>query len=339
MQATHILGIDISKDKFDVCLLNLATRATVQPAPFPNNPAGCKQLQRWLKAQAAGPLHACLEATSRYGDALALFLHAQAHTVSVVNPRRIRHFAHSQLLRTQNDAVDARLIADFCATQAPRAWQPAPAALGALQALTRARQFFCHEVQRLQNRLATEPAATAKWLRQHIKSLHQTLRKLEAHIQAHLAAETALADQVALVDSINGIGLVTAATVVAELPPIERFAHAGQLVALAGLDPRKKDSGSSVRGRARLSKMGSAGLRGCLYMAAVVGLTHNPLLRAQAERLRAKGHKGKLIVCAAMRKLIRLIYGVLKHRQPFDPNWPASPTSPLGPPLPPQLNA
>jgi|SRR5579859_923191 len=322
MKATHILGIDISKDKFDVCLRPTeATEARLQHAQFENNPKGFKKLQRWLAQKPLGGLHACLEATSRYGDGLALFLHEQQHTVSVVNPRRIRKYADSQLVRSQNDRLDAQIIADFCATQTPRPWQPTETAVRQLQDLSRLRQFFVAQSQRLQNRLQTESPALARLLRRHLGQAQKTIQELETRITQHLQAHDPLANKVALVDSIGGIGLVSAAAAVAELPPVERLDHAGQAVAFAGLDPKKKDSGSSVRGKGHLSRMGSRPLRAALYMAAVAALTHNPLVRAQAQRLRAKGHSGKTVVCAAMRKLVRLIYGVLKTGQPFDPKW------------------
>ena len=322
MNPLHILGIDISKDKFDVCLRPATPAAAPgQHACFDNTPAGFKKLQHWLAQQGPATLHACLEATSRYGDALALFLYEHQHTGSVVNPRRLRHYADSLLVRTQHDALDAAIIARFCATQSPAAWQPTPTALRQLQDLTRLRQFFVSQSQRLQNRLQTEAPALARLVRRQLRHFEKTITELDALIRAHLESDAALAQQVALADSIPGVGPVTAAAAVAELPPVERLEHAGQAVALAGLDPRKKDSGDSVRGVAHLSKMGSRPRRAALYMAAVAAQTHNPVVRAQAQRLQAKGHTGKTVVCASMRKLLRLIYGVLKTGQPLDPNW------------------
>src|SRR5437667_3607386 len=118
--ATHILGIDIAKDKFDVHLRTLAGSELALAATFSNHPRGFQALQRWLGQKAAGSpdqLHACMESTSIYGDALADFLHRRSYLVSMVNPRRTRHFADSQLTRTVNDTIDARLIAEFCACQ------------------------------------------------------------------------------------------------------------------------------------------------------------------------------------------------------------------------------
>lgn len=321
MQATHILGIDISKDKFDVCLRAAASEGARHAATFPNHTKGFKALNNWLAKHSIGHLHACLEATSRYGDALALHLHQHGHTVSVVNPRRTRHYADSRLVRTQNDTIDAALIADFCASQDLRAWEPIPEGKRQLQDIVRTRGFFLGQKQQCGNRLETADPVSAKHLRQHIRQLDATLGKLETQITELLKREPELARQVGLADSISGVGLLTAAVAVAELPPIERMEHAGQAVAFAGLDPRKKTSGTSVSTAPRLSKMGSRLLRQTLYMAAMAALKHNPIIRALGERLEAKGKGGKPKVVAAMRKLLRLIYGVLKQGKPFDPKW------------------
>jgi transposase len=321
MQATHILGIDISKDKFDVCLRAAAADGPRHAHTFPNHAKGFKALNAWLGKLSLGQLHACLEATSRYGDALALHLHQHGHTVSLVNPRRTRHYADSRLVRTQNDTIDAALIADFCASQTPRPWQPVAESKRQLQDLVRTRGFFLNQKQQCGNRLETAEARSAKHLRQHVRQLDATLGKLEAQIKALLQTQPDLARQVELADSISGVGWLTAAVAVAELPPIERLDHAGQAVAFAGLDPRKKTSGTSVHTAPCLSKMGSRLLRQTLYMAALTALRHNPIIRALGHRLEAKGKGGKRAVVAAMRKLVRLIYGVLKQGKPFDPNW------------------
>jgi len=323
MKVSFILGIDISKDKFDVCLFLPEQEQPLARHHFANQPSGFRQLQRWLRKFNAARVHACMEATSRYAEALALFLHEQQQQVSIVNPRRIRHYADSLLVRTQNDTIDAEIIARFCATQKPRLWTPPPAALRQLRELTRLRHFFVAQHQRLQNRLHTESKPLVKLLRRHLRQLENTVAELETSIATFLQDNESLGRQVAWVDSISGIGPVTAAAAVAELPPVDQLKHAGAAVALAGLDPRKKDSGKSMRGAARLSKMGSSPLRAALYMAALTALRCNPLIRAQAQRLRQKGKTGKTIVCAAMRKLVRLIFGVLKHGQNFDPYWQA----------------
>ncbi|MCC7358150.1 MAG: transposase [Anaerolineales bacterium] len=114
------LGIDIAKNSYDVALLVHGRTHTTQ---FANTPNQFAQLTAWLhQRHGAGPVHACLEAAGRYGDALAAFLHAQGHTVSRINPARARVYARSKLTRNKTDRVDAALLADFCRRQQPRPW-------------------------------------------------------------------------------------------------------------------------------------------------------------------------------------------------------------------------
>lgn len=321
MKVLPILGIDIAKRKFDVCLRPAQTQEPRHRSSFNNNLKGFRALLRWLEKHQAPRIHACMEATSRYGEALALLLHQNQHDVSVVNPRRIHHYAHSRMVRTQNDQVDAGLIADFCASQTPRLWQPMPGEKRQLQDLVRARGFFVDQKQQCANRLETEGTSTRTHLLKSIGQLEKTIAKIEKQILALLKEQPELARQVKLAQSISGVGLITAAVAVAELPPIQQFDHAGQAVAFAGLDPKRKTSGETIATAPRQSKMGSRLLRKTLYMAALCALRKNPIIAALGQRLAAKGKTGKLAIGAAMRKLLRLIFGVLKNQSPFNPNW------------------
>jgi transposase len=127
-------------------------------------------------------------------------------------------------------------------------------------------------------------------------------------------------------ESIPGIGEATAALLLAELGEISHFQNARQVAAFAGLVPRIRESGSSVRGRARLSKAGSSRLRKSLYFPAITALRFNPLIKALGLRLSAQGKPKMLIIGAAMRKLLHLAYGVLKSKMPFNPNFVAQTT-------------
>lgn len=336
--ATHILGIDIAKDKFDVNLRLLEACDSRWEATFSNNPKGFKALQQWLVQNGPGSsrqVHACLESTSRYGDALAQFLHQEGYQVSLVNPRRTRHYADSQLTRTVNDPIAARLIADFCASQRPTLslWEPLSPEHRQLRDLTRARQALVDERERFANMLETATGLARKAFLKQVRQLARQAQALDRAIAQFVGLAPSLREQVALADSVPGVGLITAATVIAELPPIQKIPQAAQAVALFGLDPVKTSSGSSVDTPARLSRMGSRRGRKALYMPALVALRCNPIIHQLGQRLQNKGRTGKYLVVAAMRKVLRLIYGVIKQGRPFDPNWtapsqsaPATPT-------------
>jgi transposase len=332
---THILGIDIAKRKFDVCLRLLADSEARQPAAFTNNVKGFQALLQWLGRQAPGvsdQLHACLESTSRYGDALAEWLHRHGFLVSMVNPRRTRCYANSQLTRNVNDTIDARLIADFCASERNtlRLWEPVSPEHGQLRELTRARQALVQQRDCFANLLETAGGLARKAFQKQVGALDRQIQQLDKTLKHFVQQQLSpkLAKQIELADSVTAVGLITAATVIAELPPMEKLTQADQAVALFGLDPFKKTSGTSVDTPARLSRMGSRRGRRALYMPALCALRFNPIVRQLGQRLQRKGRSGKYVVVAAMRKLLRLIFGVVKQGKPFDPNW-ANPTAPM----------
>ncbi len=329
---THILGIDIAKSKFDVHLRTLAGSDPTHSAIFTNNAKGFGQLRRWLASHGvshAQSLHACLESTSRYGDALALWLYGQGHQVSLVNPRRTRRYADSRLSRTINDRIDAGLIADFCANEREklRLWEPLPGSHRQLQDLTRARQALVEHRDGFMNLLETAQGLVRKSFQRQIRALEKEIERLEQALEKFLKAAPDLKRQVDLADSIPAVGVITAATVLAELPPLSRLSRANQAIALLGMDPKGKTSGDTVKTPARLSKMGSRRGRRALYMPALTALRCNPLIQAMGRRLKEQGRSGKYIVTAAMRKLLRLIYGVIKSGKPFNPHWLAQPAS------------
>jgi transposase len=313
------LGIDIAKNMFEAHLLRDTGPAR---GSFANTPAGFGQLDRWLKKRKVGTLHACLEATGRYSEGVAEHLHAGGHTVSVINPARLKAFGQATLTRTKTDQTDAALLADFCRRQQPAAWTPPAPEKRALRELVRRRESLLQLKQQEANRLGSgelEPRVRAS-LEAVLAVLEAQLVALEQAIADQVQAHPALAHQHQLLDSIPGIAATTAAALLGELD-FGAYPSARQVAAQAGLTPRQRQSGTSIRGKPRLSKQGASQLRKILYFPAITAMKHNPIIRAFAERLTAKGKPKMTIVCAAMRKLLHLCYGVLKTNRPFDPDY------------------
>lgn len=306
-----ILGLDVSKAKLDACLLLPQPRTLT----VPNTSAGHAQLLTW--AADAGTLHLCLEATSTYGFPVARYAHAVGHTVSILQPLAVARYAQATLARNKTDRLDAALIADFGRTQEPRAWTPPSAAQEQLQAQSRLRTELVDQRQGLENRIDTAHASVLPVLRSLVRSLTGQITKLDPALAATLTTDTSLCAQAKLLRSIPAVGPVLCAGLLAELPADLRAARAA--VAYAGLNPRIRESGSSLRGRASLSKLGNARLRRLLYVPALAGLQHNPVLAAQSARLAARGKPGKVRVAAVMRKLLCLCVGVLRSGQPWQP--------------------
>jgi len=320
MTSPMTLGLDVAKRTVDAALLSADRRA--QHRQFANTQAGFLQLAAWLRPHPHHAIHAGLEATGTYGQALALFLHQQGLRVSVINPARIHAFAKSELARNKTDQLDAALIARFTATQQPAAWTPPPAAQRHLQALERRLEALQAMRQAERNRLDLEAADSLVLdsLHAHLAHLEAQMGELQQRLRDHVQAHTELQRQSALLQSIPGIGQTTAFKLLAELPNLGDWKSARQAVAYAGLNPRQRESGSSVHGRAHLSKLGNARLRRALYFPAVVAMGDNPLLKVFAARLRERGKPPMVIVGAVMRKLLHQAYGVLKHATPFNPN-------------------
>lgn len=314
-----VLGIDVSKKKFHAALL---AEGRTHQREFPNNPAGFVQLLAWLQRPGVDGVHACLEATGTYGEALAAFLHQTGHRVSVVNPRQIRAFAESELARNKTDPLDAALIARFCQAHHPAAWTPPSLEIAELEALVRRLEALEQMRQQEANRLEAARPAVRPSIAEHLEFLDRQIAQTQQAIREHIDSHPTLRSRRDLLVSIPGIAEKTAAKLLSEIGSLERFSQARQLAAFAGLNPRQWTSGSSVRGRSHLSKVGSPRLRKALYMPALVALRYNPLVRNLAQRLAAHGKQRMVIVGAAMRKLLHLAYGVLKSGAPFNPAHP-----------------
>lgn len=313
------VGIDLSKDNFHACLLSDQGEAK---RAFPNSTKGFEQLVAWLRNRRAGEVRICMEATGAYWEALAVHLHGRGYLVSVVNPARIKAFAQSELLRTKTDEVDAALIARFCKSQGPESWIPPPPEVRTLQALMRHYEHL--KVTRAEQSTyaqSTDAPTVKASIGEVLATLDEQIAQVEREIRKHFDDHPDLKRKRDLLTSIPGIGETTAGSLLAEIPNLDRFESAKAVAAYAGLSPRDRRSGTSIHGRPRLCKTGSSRVRKALYMPAIVAVRFNPTLRTFYQRLLAAGKHKRLIIGAAMRKLLVLAYGVLKSGKRFDANY------------------
>jgi len=315
------LGIDVGKTALELALRNreeVVARTTVS-----NDPEGQNTLVSWLEDRGLGPEKTCvcMEASGDFEKALANRLYEEGYRVSVVNPRRIKGYASSQLQRTKTDSADAALIARFGQREDPRPWEPPSPAKSRLQELTRARQALQKEKTRTQNRLDEADDEVVRGAhRGLLDEIERQIENLEEEIEEHVEEDPKLRDRCSLLDTIPGIGLQTAAIIVSELGSPERFESARQAAAYAGLVPRHRESGTSVRGNPRMSKVGNGRLRRAMYFPAMTALRFNSAVKAFGDRLKERGKETMVVIGAAMRKLLHICYGVLKSGRPFDPS-------------------
>jgi transposase len=320
------LGIDVAKASLEVALLD--AQGSWQTGHFANTPTGYRRLLDWLRRRTSAAVAVCLEATGCYSRGVAAFLHEQAYPVSVLNPAHTPLYRGLRGQRHKSDQSDAKLLAHFCATHHPDPWTPPTPQQERLQELTRHLESLKQAQTRVRNRLAAGP--TTAWVRRDLEDELATLQRriaaLEQEIETATHQDPDQTHQMQLLTSIPGVGSLTAARFLAEVPDFRRFAQAGDLAAYAGLVPRHHDSGSSVHKKPKLSKAGNAHLRNAFYMPALSAMRCNPLIRRLVDRLTAKGKPKMAIVAAVMHKLLRLAYGVLKSNRPFDPDFAPAPT-------------
>jgi len=315
-----VLGIDVSKEKHDLILTIEEKRYHKE---ISNDAKGFGYLKRWLEVHQVTHVHACLEATGQYGEAIAEWLYEQGHRVSVVNPARIKRYGQSKLHRNKSDKADADLIAEFCLREKPALWEPLGPQVKQLRALNRRLQALKANLQQERNRKKSgeKVVLVLNDLDIHIEFLKERIKAIKKDIRDLIKQTPKLKSQHDLLITISGIGHLTAVTLLAEIGNFSAFENAPQLAAYAGLNPQGHRSGSSVFKKTQISKQGRAELRHCLFMPALVALEWNPVIQSLDERMTKTNHHRMEIVIAAMRKLLHLAYGVLKTQLPFDPNY------------------
>lgn len=256
-------------------------------------------------------MHVCLEATGNYGTALATYLNEKNIKISVVNPARIKGFGASELTRTKTDKADSRLIARFCKAAQPDQWKPVSVPVRKLQTLVR-RISALNEMLRMEcNRRENADTDIPGSIERMINHLKNEIEAVRCEIKEHIKSDAGLKRQDDLLQSVPGIGAISSSLILFFMASKE-FRKAKEVTAFLGINSRHHQSGTSVRCKTRMSKMGDGRLRCALYMPALVALKHNPDIHAFGQRLLSAGKPRMLVVGAVMRKLIHIIFGVLK---------------------------
>lgn len=321
---TLFVGVDIAARSF-TALLQTTSTATERPFTLDQTPAGYLAFQERLAATAVPPSQTLLvlEATSTYWVALAVTLHEAGYHVSVVNPEQIHHFAKSLPRRSKTDQLDAAVLGRYAYERKPACWTPPPQVYHELRQRLVARDALVSMRQQARNHrhaLLQWPVvveAVKEQLDGVITDLDERIAKLDAAVAAILA-DSAWTRSASLLQSIPGVGVITAAWLLVATLNFSISATPAGLAAYAGLVPIARDSGSSVRGRPRIGHGGNGRLRAALYLATLSAGRHNPLIKTFYDRLRTAGKPMKVARCAAARKLLHIAWAVVKHDEPFD---------------------
>lgn len=300
-----VVGIDVSKQRWDVALFPQTTTAAFSCA---TDAAGQAALCGWLAEHAAGCTVAC-EASGGYERPLIELLIGAGIPVRLLDAQRVRRFAQAGGKRAKNDRIDAAMIAQFAASFPGPAVRP-DRARQQLVELVGLRDHLQAELTAVSNqaRLSSQPLVR-RIASQRVAALQRWRRRVEAAIAVAIAAAPLLARQAALLQSVPGIGAVTAARLLAMMPELGHI-DARRAASLAGVAPFDHDSGRR-RGQRSIAG-GRSALRAGLYMAALVAARHNPALRAFYDRLRTAGKPAKVALTAVMRKLIVILTAILR---------------------------
>jgi transposase len=312
---TIYVGIDVAKLTF-VSAIKFDGKDKVKS--FDNNKHGFETYNEWVQTFSSGKHHYCMESTGKYGNDLALFLYNENDVVSIVNPARIKYFMKSQLARNKTDSIDAKHIRHYCELFNPSPWEPLSVELQELQSLVKRVDTLNNTLLQEQNRLEKVEFTVKSSLDNHITYLKNEIKSIEKRINKLINGDTTLKQDAKLLKSIPGVGDKTTNRTLAFLSHIKDFNTAKQVGAFVGLNPQHAQSGTSLN-YSHISKTGDAELRKMLYMPALVAIRHEPNIKAFYEKLVGKGKPKKVAICAVMRKLIHIIYGVLKSQKLFDP--------------------
>jgi transposase len=323
---TKVIGIDVSKQKLDVAWLRELESVKVKCKVFKNKAEGFSELIEWVQKNTKQPidsLHFIMEATGVYHESLAYALHDAGAKVSVVNPTKTHNYAKSLGRRTKNDKKDSISIARYGATQSPLLWQPESLEIRRLKALIARYSAVDKDLQRENNRLEKAlfnqvSGDVVESINTLIVELQKELARLRKLIEKHIDKNPDFKKDQQYLLTIPGVGPVVSRLMIATIRSRD-FSSATQCSAYIGLNPVHFESGSSVRGRPRISKIGSARIRAKLYMAAVVATQCNPDIKNQYDRLLKRGKSKMSALCAAMRKLVQICFGVLKHQANYQP--------------------
>lgn len=312
-------GIDISKQTFD-CFITMEDGKTFSKK-LSNDSKGFLKLKELLPLEA----HVVMEASGPYYFKLAYFLYENRINVSVVNPLVIRRFCQMRMVRTKTDKKDAMMIKEYGITEKPKLWTPDEPNITKLKQLNASIELLDKHSTASKNQLDSfiempdTDKALLKQLQKIIDHTNTQKEKLEKEMEQLSVKE--YSDTFKALQTIPGIGSKTASMLIAISGNFKKFEEDKQLLAYIGLNPRIFDSGTSVKGRGHISKMGTGRLRKLLYMCAWSAKRHNSYCKELYERLKAKAKPERVIKIAIANKLLRQAFAIGKNLRTFENNY------------------
>jgi len=328
----QVAGIDVAQDELVVCLGKMYDDWTPELCAhktFANTAKGFVSFTEWVNrlADVSVPVRFVMEATGVYHESLAYYLDEQGQEVSIVVPNKISNYARTLTVKTVTDKTASEAIARFGLERKLDQWSRPKGLFKKLRQLTRERSQLVDERTVLKNQLHAEQAQAEPYkksierIKKRIILLDKQEKEILEELRSLIKTDNEMQQLVILLCSLPGIGILTAATVLGETNGFDLIRNKRQLTSYAGLDVKEKQSGTSVKGKPRISKKGNKHLRKAMHMPALAAIRHDERFKAIFARLISKhGIKMKAVV-AIQRKLLEMMYILYKTNKSYDKNY------------------
>lgn len=333
MNLKYSVGLDIASKKIDICMsvIDVNQKVTVVSSKsFLNTLKGFKEMDSWIvnKHKEKGiQLVLCMEATGVYHENCALYFFERKYNTSIILPNKAKHYMISLGLKSKNDSIDAKGLSKMGAEQCLELWQPMGKYFYELRQYTRQYQNLQEQKTVFNNQLHALEYAMFKskeMIKQQqstVKLFDKQLKELDRLIKNHIDSEAVIKQKVTNICKIKGIGILTAATILAETNGFELFKNYKQLVSYSGFDVVERESGTST-GKTKISKKGNGHIRRALFMPAFTAVRYKekPVVDLYNRTFEKHGIKMKSYV-AAQKKLLVLIYHIWKKNEEYNPDY------------------
>lgn len=326
------VGIDISKDSITVAIAQKKLDQSVSfvsSKNFDNKLSGFEKMSRWVEqcTDSSLEVHYTIEATGVYYESLAYWLFENQKSVSVILAKQFKSYAQSLNIASKTDGIDARILAQMGVERKLSSWSAVSRQMKTLKQLSRERNNLKDEQTAIKNQLHAlkhsyhPDQRSIKRIESRLALIEEQIQEIQEQIKEILDSDQNLKERIDNVCTIKGVSLVTAIGIVAETNGFALFKSRSQLVAYAGYDVVRKQSGTSVNGLSKISKKGNKHIRKTLYFPALSAAKHEPDMKKTYDRIFEKTNIKMKGAVAIQRRLLVLIYTLFKNNQAYDPNY------------------
>jgi transposase len=313
-----VLGIDVSKKKLDLALLK---NGEFFCKTVNNNQEGFEKILHFLTVQKVEKPEIYLESTGSYSKAVSNFFFDLEFSVKLVNPAKIHYFAKSKLQKNKTDKADSKTIAEYGSLFDEPNYEKMSEQIEELQGLYRCLNSLKDQSVQCKNHLENEeslPKSVADIWHSMLENVENQIEETEKLIKKIIKSDEKLKKDFDNLQTIPGIGETTAVAILAEVENINKFANARQLAAFVGVVPHEKTSGTSIHAKPKITKGGNSVLRKALHFPAIAAIRHSEIFGEIAQSLVDRGKRKMQAITAVARRLLHVIFGVLKSGKEFD---------------------